>query len=164
MLYNVLLIIQIVISVGIIVLVLMQQGKGADAGAAFGSGASGTVFGSRGSANFLSRTTAILATVFFLNSIALAFLASGRTINDVGSIMGGSAVQTESQAETAPAAPVGDVPPVPGSDAVKSDVPPAPAGTDGASDVPPAPASEEKAAPAGEDKPASDEKTVQENK
>ncbi len=57
MLYNVLLIIQIVVSVGIIVLVLMQQGKGADAGAAFGSGASGTVFGSRGSANFLSRTT-----------------------------------------------------------------------------------------------------------
>ena len=70
MLYNILLIVQIVVSVGIIVLVLMQQGKGADAGAAFGSGASGTVFGSQGSANFLSRTTAILATVFFINCIA----------------------------------------------------------------------------------------------
>ena len=69
MLYNILLIVQIVVSVAIIVLVLMQQGKGADAGAAFGSGASGTVFGARGSANFLSRATAILATVFFVNSI-----------------------------------------------------------------------------------------------
>lgn len=83
MLYNILLIVQIVVSAGIIVLVLMQQGKGADAGAAFGSGASGTVFGSQGSANFLSRTTAILATVFFLNSIALAFLASGRTVQSM---------------------------------------------------------------------------------
>jgi protein translocase, SecG subunit len=65
MLYNVLLIILIVVSVAMIVLILMQQGKGADAGAAFGSGASGTVFGSQGSANFLSRTTGILATIFF---------------------------------------------------------------------------------------------------
>ncbi len=149
MLYNVLLIIQIVVSVGIIVLVLMQQGKGADAGAAFGSGASGTVFGSRGSANFLSRTTAILATVFFLNSIALAFLASGRTI-DSGSIMGGVAPQVETVTETAPAAPTGDVPPVPGSD-VKSDVPPVPAEEGKTSDVPSAPA-------------VADEKTVQDKK
>lgn len=64
MLYNILLIVQIIVSVAIIVLVLMQHGKGADAGAAFGSGASGTIFGSQGSGNFLSRTTAILATVF----------------------------------------------------------------------------------------------------
>ena len=86
MLYNVLLIVLIVVSVAMIVLMLMQQGKGADAGAAFGSGASGTVFGSQGSANFLSRTTGILATVFFLAAIGLAFLASGRTIES-GSIM-----------------------------------------------------------------------------
>ena len=83
MLYNVLLIILIVVSVAMIVLILMQQGKGADAGAAFGSGASGTVFGSQGSANFLSRTTGILATVFFLVALALAFLASGRTLESV---------------------------------------------------------------------------------
>ena len=105
MLYNVLLIILIVVSVAMIVLILMQQGKGADAGAAFGSGASGTVFGSQGSANFLSRTTGILATVFFLVALALAFLASGRTIES-GSIMGGAATSAPAAAvETAPAVP-----------------------------------------------------------
>ena len=61
-----------VIALLIIVLVLMQRGKGADAGAAFGSGASGTVFGARGSSNFFSRTTAILAAVFFVSSLSLA--------------------------------------------------------------------------------------------
>ncbi|MEL7297970.1 MAG: preprotein translocase subunit SecG [Pseudomonadota bacterium] len=64
------------ICVGIIVLVLMQRGKGADAGASFGAGASGTVFGARGSANFLSRATAVLAAAFFANSLALAYLAT----------------------------------------------------------------------------------------
>ncbi|MEC8103931.1 MAG: preprotein translocase subunit SecG [Pseudomonadota bacterium] len=65
----------IVIAVAIIVFVLMQQGKGADAGASFGSGASQTVFGSAGSANFMSRTTAILATAFFITSLGLAIYA-----------------------------------------------------------------------------------------
>jgi len=60
----------------IIVLVLLQRGKGADAGAAFGSGASGTVFGSRGSASFFSRATAVLATAFFVSSLGLAYLSS----------------------------------------------------------------------------------------
>ena len=64
------------IAVLIIVLVLLQRGKGADAGAAFGSGASGTVFGARGSSNFFSRATAILATVFFISSLTLAYLSS----------------------------------------------------------------------------------------
>ena len=68
-----------VIALLIIVLVLMQRGKGADAGAAFGSGASGTVFGARGSSNFFSRTTAILATVFFVSSLSLAYISSQRT-------------------------------------------------------------------------------------
>jgi len=76
MLYNVLLIVQIIVSVSIIGLVLIQHGKGADAGAAFGSGASGTVFGSRGSGSFLSRSTAILATLFFANSLALAWIVA----------------------------------------------------------------------------------------
>ena len=58
----------------LIVLILVQQGKGADMGAAFGSGASQTLFGSRGTANFLTRTTAILATVFFLSNLGLAWL------------------------------------------------------------------------------------------
>jgi preprotein translocase subunit SecG len=78
MLYSILIVAQVVISVGLITLILLQQGKGADAGAAFGSGASSTVFGSRGSANFLSRSTAILATLFFLNSLGMAFLISNK--------------------------------------------------------------------------------------
>ena len=68
-----------VIALLIIVLVLMQRGKGADAGAAFGSGASGTVFGARGSSNFFSRTTAILAAAFFVSSLSLAYISSQRT-------------------------------------------------------------------------------------
>lgn len=65
-----------VIALLIIVLVLLQRGKGADAGAAFGSGASSTVFGSQGSSNFFSRTTAILAASFFISSLSLAYLSS----------------------------------------------------------------------------------------
>ena len=122
MLYNILLIVQIVVSVGIIVLVLMQQGKGADAGAAFGSGASGTVFGSRGSANFLSRATAILATVFFLNSTALAFLASGRTVQSI-SVM--DSVKSTPAENSKPTVQTSDVPSLPAGKDAKSAVPPA---------------------------------------
>lgn len=67
-----------IIALLIIVLVLLQKGKGADAGAAFGAGASGTVFGARGSSNFFSRATAILATVFFVSSLGLAYMSSQR--------------------------------------------------------------------------------------
>ena len=68
-------IIHLVVAVALIGLVLMQHGKGADMGAAFGGGSSGSLFGSSGSANFLSRTTAVLATVFFLTSMGLAYFA-----------------------------------------------------------------------------------------
>ncbi|MBT8086389.1 MAG: preprotein translocase subunit SecG [Gammaproteobacteria bacterium] len=63
----------------IIVLVLLQRGKGADAGAAFGAGASGTVFGARGSSSFFSRATAVCATLFFVSSLTLAYLSSQAT-------------------------------------------------------------------------------------
>ncbi len=63
----------------IIVLVLLQRGKGADAGAAFGAGASGTVFGARGSSSFFSRATAVCATLFFVSSLTLAYLSSQTT-------------------------------------------------------------------------------------
>jgi preprotein translocase subunit SecG len=66
------------IAIMIIVLVLLQRGKGADAGAAFGAGASGTVFGARGSSYFFSRATAVLATVFFASSLTLAYMSSQR--------------------------------------------------------------------------------------
>ncbi len=78
MLYSILVAIDVLLALGIIFLVLIQQGKGADVGAAFGSGASGTVFGARGSASFLTRATAILVTLFFINSLGLAYLASHR--------------------------------------------------------------------------------------
>ncbi len=73
---QILLVIHVVIAVAIVVLVLLQHGKGADAGAAFGSGASSTVFGSRGSASFLGKITALLAAGFFLTSLTLAMIAS----------------------------------------------------------------------------------------
>lgn len=76
MLYNILLIVQIIVALGIIGLVLIQHGKGADAGAAFGGGASGTVFGSKGSGNFLTKLTTGLAVVFFSNSLMLAWLVA----------------------------------------------------------------------------------------
>ena len=67
----------VIIAVLIIALILLQKGKGADMGSAFGAGASGTIFGAKGSANFLSRTTAVLATIFFITSLALAYLNKG---------------------------------------------------------------------------------------
>lgn len=76
MLHNVILIIHVLVAIGVVALVLMQQGKGADAGAAFGGGASSTVFGSQGSSSFLTRATAVLATIFFITSLTLAYLST----------------------------------------------------------------------------------------
>jgi preprotein translocase subunit SecG len=70
--FTILLVVQILVSISIITLVLLQQGKGADMGAGFGAGASGTVFGSRGSGSFFTRATAVLATVFFINCLLIA--------------------------------------------------------------------------------------------
>jgi len=74
--FTVILIVDVVVALFIIGLVLLQHGKGADVGAAFGSGASGSLFGASGSANFLSRTTAALAVVFFLTTFVLAYLVT----------------------------------------------------------------------------------------
>lgn len=102
MLYSVLVSIDVLLAAGLIGLVLIQQGKGASMGAAFGAGASGTVFGARGSASFLTRSTAILAALFFINSIVLAYLASNRPVSE-------SIMETEVQEvvvpETAPDVP-----------------------------------------------------------
>jgi preprotein translocase subunit SecG len=73
------LVLHVLTAAGLIGLILLQQGKGADIGAAFGSGASQTLFGSRGSANFLTRLTALLATIFFVTSLTLAVLATQAT-------------------------------------------------------------------------------------
>lgn len=76
MLQTVVIVVHLLVAIGVVALVLLQQGKGADAGASFGSGASATVFGSQGSSTFLSRFTAILAGVFFVTSLGLAFFAT----------------------------------------------------------------------------------------
>ncbi|AVY93291.1 MAG: preprotein translocase subunit SecG [Pseudomonadales bacterium] len=77
-------IVNLISAFAVIVLVLMQHGKGADMGAAFGSGASGSLFGATGSANFLSRTTAVLSTIFFATCLALVLLSSGSKQQDLG--------------------------------------------------------------------------------
>jgi preprotein translocase subunit SecG len=93
-LFSLVLTVHILVALGIIGLVLMQHGKGADMGAAFGSGASGSLFGASGSANFLSRTTGLLAAVFFVTSLTLAYVASSKP-KTAGSVMQ-DAVKSES--------------------------------------------------------------------
>jgi len=94
--FSFLLVVQILVSVSIIALVMLQHGKGADMGAAFGSGSSGTVFGARGSGSFLTRATAILAAVFFINCILIASPLLRDTEHSVG---GGVADQLEQQVQ-----------------------------------------------------------------
>jgi len=117
------LVVHVLLALGIIGLVLIQHGKGADAGAAFGSGASSTVFGARGSASFLTRMTAGLATIFFVTSLSLAYFATGGrdTQSTIEKLL---PTQTESAtpaaSEEQPAVPVasdkpGDLPVAPAS-------------------------------------------------
>ncbi|KXB30922.1 preprotein translocase subunit SecG [Dechloromonas denitrificans] len=84
--FSLVLTVHILVALAIVGLVLVQHGKGADMGAAFGSGASGSLFGSSGSANFMSRTTGVLAAVFFVTSLALAYVASSKPKTS-GSVM-----------------------------------------------------------------------------
>ncbi|MDA8259469.1 MAG: preprotein translocase subunit SecG [Betaproteobacteria bacterium] len=93
LLHTVILTVHIIAGLSIIGFVLLQHGKGADMGAAFGSGASGSLFGATGSANFLSRVTAVLAVVFFLTSLGLSYIATARPAVS-GSVMDSAAVPT----------------------------------------------------------------------
>ncbi|WP_274873104.1 preprotein translocase subunit SecG, partial [Serratia marcescens] len=77
--YEALLVIFLLISIGLVALIMLQQGKGADMGASFGAGASGTLFGSSGSGNFMTRMTAVLATLFFVISLILGNLSSNQS-------------------------------------------------------------------------------------
>lgn len=123
-LVNVILGVQMLTALGMIGLILVQHGKGADMGAAFGSGSSGSLFGASGSANFLSRTTGVLAAVFFVTTLALAYFGNVRPAGS-GSVL-------ETPAAVAPAASV-EVPAGAGSSAA---VPaPAPAAS-GAGQIP----------------------------
>jgi preprotein translocase subunit SecG len=100
-LFSITLTVHILVGLGVIGLVLLQHGKGADMGAAFGSGASGSLFGATGSANFLSRATAVLATVFFITSLTLASLA-GKRPAEGGSVMDAAKTESSVPAQTAP--------------------------------------------------------------
>jgi preprotein translocase subunit SecG len=120
------LVFHVVLAVAVIGLVLIQHGKGADAGAAFGSGASATVFGARGSASFLTRATTALATLFFLTSIFLFYLAANRE----GSVR--SVTDVPGLVDEAPAVST-DLPGGVVDDSSESDVPPAPAAGDATS-------------------------------
>ena len=100
---KIILAVQMLSALGMIGLVLIQHGKGADMGAAFGSGGSGSLFGASGSANFLSRTTAVLATVFFVCTLALAYFGNLRS-TDSSSVLESAAVVAPSVSEV-PAVP-----------------------------------------------------------
>ncbi len=95
----------VVVAAALIGFVLLQHGKGADMGAAFGSGSSGSLFGAAGSANFLSRTTAILATVFFLSSLGLTYLVSTRVGAGSGDVMKQGVMQSAPGAPATKAEP-----------------------------------------------------------
>jgi preprotein translocase subunit SecG len=96
----------------IIVLVLLQRGKGADAGAAFGAGASGTVFGARGSSSFFSRATAVCATLFFVSSLTLAYMSSQGSASPESLLEDAPAVEAEVDdvPELSDEMPVSDMP------------------------------------------------------
>lgn len=131
--YTVILVLHVLIALSLIGLILIQHGKGADAGAAFGSGASSTVFGSQGSGSFLTRLTAILAAAFFLTSLYLAYLSTGSVktkVEDIPSV-------------TQPAPAKSDVP------AAKDELPAKPAESTGdvPADVPAVPAEKPVQAP-----------------
>jgi preprotein translocase subunit SecG len=169
---TILTVLHLFLAIGLIGLVLMQHGRGADAGAAFGSGASATVFGARGSGSFLSRTTAILAAAFFITSMVLAYFAS--QVGEPRGLMEGVEVPAPVGSEVVVpvdqgAPPVTEAGPsavpsveIPSSETTATDVPAIPAGADPAeaatapeADVPSPPAAEPDAAlPPEEGQPA----------
>jgi len=149
MLLNLFNIVYVLVAIAMIALILLQRGAGAQAGSGFGSGASGTVFGARGATTFLSRSTAILAGVFFLLSLAMAWYLGHSGVAKPADDLG-----VTSSAEKPAAPPTAKIT-IPAAPAAGSDVPAAapantaPAATAPATDVPAAPA---KPAPAAEKK------------
>ena len=118
---NVAIVVHVLVAMAIIGLVLLQHGKGADMGSGFGGGASGSLFGATGSANFLSRTTAVLAAVFFALSLLLAYLATNRQAAP-GGVMD-AVKQQKSEPAKAPPAPAAPLPSAPEKGAKDKAVP-----------------------------------------
>lgn len=149
MIVNILIVVHIVVAVAIVALVLLQQGRGADMGAAFGGG-SQTLFGARGSANFLSRVTGVLAAVFFVTSMSLGFIytqrsgpqsvTEGVTVEPVEPAGDGAVPAPAPAAEPVPApAPQSDVPAAPGAEPGAAEPVEPPPDTGDSSPVPAAP-------------------------
>lgn len=109
---NILIIVHVLVALVIIGLVLLQHGKGADMGSGFGGGASGSLFGATGSANFLSRTTAVLAAIFFVLSLALAYVATKKPVQSGGGVIDAVRSRPEEK-KAAPPAPEAPKPPAP---------------------------------------------------
>ncbi len=101
LLKTILVVLQIITAIGVIALVLVQQGKGADMGAAFGGGSSGGLFGASGSANFLSRVTAVFATIFFLSTLGITLLSSNKSEN--AGVLSGTTAPVAAPAAEVPA-------------------------------------------------------------
>ena len=133
-LVNVVLAVQILTALGMIGLILIQHGKGADMGAAFGSGSSGSLFGASGSANFLSRTTAALAAVFFIATLTLAYFGNAQPRTG-SSVLEGAAVSVPAPAAAASGAAQIPSTSVPASGSAAAVVPAAPAAS-GAGQIP----------------------------
>ena len=152
MLYTIFNVVYVLIAVAMTALILMQQGSGAAAGSGFGSGASGTVFGARGSANFLSKSTAILATLFMLMSLGMAIymhktVGSGASTQDSG-LMGSMMPAATEQAAPANA----EIPQAPAAATPAASEAPAPADT-AATPSAAAPSANETTAPAATETP-----------
>ena len=138
---NLIIVVQVISALSIIGLVLMQHGKGADMGAAFGSGASGSLFGASGSSNFLSKATAVAAAVFFGTTLTLAYIGNDRSSGDNAGVMGraqapAAGIPVTAPAQTAPA----DVPTLPAGSATPAAPAPAPAAPVPATPAPATPA------------------------
>jgi len=130
-LFNLIVVVQVLSALIIIGLVLLQHGKGADMGAAFGSGASGSLFGATGSSNFMSRATGVAAAVFFMSTLALAHFATQRTSASGGGLMERLTVPKTAPAPavpaTLPAAPAASAPAAPAPAAAAPAAPASPA-------------------------------------
>lgn len=141
-LLNLIIVVQVISALAIIGLVLVQHGKGADMGAAFGSGASGSLFGASGSSNFLSKSTAVAAAIFFASTLALAYFGNTRAAGPDGGVMERVTVPSSQAPAAGAGIPTGAAP----APAAPADVPTLPAAP--AQSAPAAPAQTAPAAPA----------------
>ena len=142
--FNLIIVVQVISALAIIGLVLMQHGKGADMGAAFGSGASGSLFGASGSSNFLSKSTGVAAAIFFGTTLALAYIGNSGSSGTDGGVMGRVTVPSSQ-------APAAGIPATAPAQSAPADVPTLPAnGAAPAEAVPTAPAASAPATPAAQ--------------